>query len=509
MKAPAINVFDRALMAVSPGWAAARARSRVQALYYQRAYEATTPGRLRKWNRNHGSGNQAATGAIGPLRDFARQLERNHDISRGILSILVRNTVGSNGIGVEPQPKDANGEIHDDFAEQLDNLHTEWSQRPEVTWTYDRAGMEQMLCRSWFRDGEVLAQRVMGYLQTLDHGSRVPYSIEMIEADLLPLDYTDPNAGILHGVERNAWGRPVAYHLYKHHPNDPGVPFVPDRKRVSADLINHLKAVDRINQVRGVSHFASVLARLDDIKDYEESERVAAKIAASIAAVIRKGSPDMYDPSQFLNPDGSARAERSMRMEPGTFIDGLLPGEDVSMMDSKRPNSGLKDFRNGQVRAVASGTDVSYSAASKDYDGSYSALRQELVDQYSAYATLSNAFIGMIARPIYQGFVSTAMLSGAIKVPRGVDPNTVTDALYVPPQIPWIDPQREATANEIMEDRAWMSAPDIIRRRGGKPRDTAKQQAAWLRMKDKLGIPSVLTGRLPIVKLDPTTTTPP
>lgn len=499
-----MNALNRAMLAIAPGWAANRARARVMARYYQTAYEATMPGRLRKRARDYGSGNQASLRAIGPLRDYARQLERNHDIARGILSILVRNTVGPHGIGVEPQPKDANGEIHDDLAEQLDDLFNEWSTRPEVTWGYDRAGMEQMLCRSWLRDGESLYQKVIGFMASLDHGTRVPYSIEMIEADLLPLDFSEPTAGIFQGVERNAWGRPVAYHLWKTHPADPAMPMFPQRKRVSASLIGHIRAVDRIGQVRGVSHFASVLSRLEDIKDYEESERIAAKIAASLAAVIRKGSPDMFNPADLINTDGSPKPMRELRFEPGMVLDNLNPGEGIEMIDSKRPNPNVKDHRNGQVRAVASGVDVGYSAASKDYDGTYSALRQELVDQYSAYATLSAAFINMSARPIYQGFVSAAILSGQIKVPRGVDPNRITDALFVPPQIPWIDPQKEAMANEILEDRAWSSAPDIIRRRGGKPRDVAKQQAAWLRLKEKLGIPTVIAGKQQPEQLVPT-----
>lgn len=490
-----MNAIGRAILAISPGWAASRAQNRVRAMYYQRAYEATMPGRLRKRVYDEGSGNKAAQYSVGMLRDYARQLERNHDISRGILSVLVRNTVGPNGIGVEPQPKDMNGEVHDDFAEQLDDLYTEHSEHPEVTGEYDRAGYEQLLGRSWFRDGEVLFQHLIGYVANLTHGTRVPFSIEMIEADLLPLHLVDFARGISQGVERNAWNRPVAYHLYKAHPNDPFAPMLPDIKRVSADIISHVKAVDRIGQVRGVSQFASVLSRLDDIKDYEESERIAAKIAASLAAVIKKGAPDMYNPADLLNPDGSMKPLRDIRMQPGTIIDTLMVGESVEMLDSKRPNVALKDFRNGQLRAVASGTDASYSAASKDYDGSYSALRQELVDQYAAYATVSAAFIRMVSRPIYKSFVSAAILSGAVKVPKGVDPNSVTDALYIPPRIPWIDPQREANAFEIMEDRAWMSAPDIIRSKGAKPRDVAKAQAAWLRLKTKLGIPNVITGK--------------
>lgn len=506
----ALNSVERAIMAVSPGWAARRAASRVRAYYFSDAYEATRPDRNHKWWRERGSGNRAALMAVRPLREMARQLDRNHDIARGIMNILVRNVVGANGIGIEPQPKTLDGDIHDDLAEQLHDLHLDWSRRPEVTWQFNRARMEQLLCRSWMRDGESLYQKVTGYLSSLDHGTVVPYSVEMIEADLLPLEFSDIGAGIFQGVERNAWGRAVAFWLYKTHPNDPAYPYQPEKKRVSSDVIGHIKAIDRIGQVRGVSAFASVVGRLDDVKDYEESERIAAKIAASLAAVIKKGDASVFNPSDLIDPStGSQYRKRRLEFEPGMIIDDLRPGEDIAMLDSKRPNAGLENFRNAQIRAVASGTDVSYSAASKNYNGTYSALRQELVDQWSAYETISNAFIDMCTRPIYEGFVSAALLSGKLKIPKDADPNSVSDALYIAPQMPWIDPQREASANEIVEDRCYESGPEIIRSRGGNPREVARQQAWWLRMKKKLGIPDVVTGRqLPQQVVPPTDPNP-
>ena len=38
------------------------------------------------------------------------------------------------------------------------------------------------------------------------------------------------------------------------------------------------------------------MARFDDIKDIDESERVAARVAAAMAAYIKKGVPDDYSP---------------------------------------------------------------------------------------------------------------------------------------------------------------------------------------------------------------------
>ena len=65
-------------------------------------------------------------------------------------------------------------------------------------------------------------------------------------------------------------------------------------KRIGAANMLHLKSVHRIRQLRGVS----VLNRFDDLKDCEESERIAAKIVASMAAFIRKGAPDPCQPEE-------------------------------------------------------------------------------------------------------------------------------------------------------------------------------------------------------------------
>ena len=68
-----------------------------------------------------------------------------------------------------------------------------------------------------------------------------------------------------------------------------------------------------------MSVFAAVLGRLEDIKDYEESERIAAKVAASMAAFIKKGSQDMY-PNEMK--DGEMLA-RELKFRPGMIFDDL------------------------------------------------------------------------------------------------------------------------------------------------------------------------------------------
>lgn len=475
------NALDRIIASVAPGWGLRRAQARRVLSYY----EAARPDKLRKQRREPGSGDTAVLRAGASLREQARHLEQNHDLARGALSVLVANTVGPHGIGIEPQPRNAAGEIDDGLAQQILHLWQDWSERPEVTWSYDWPALQRLLCRSWLRDGEVLSQVIEGPTPFLDHGTQVPLSLEAIEADHLPWTMMGVDPIITAGVERNAWGRPVAYHLYKQHPGDmmlmTGYNMLGQVKRVDAGRILHIKLADRIRQARGVPIFAAVLGRLDDIKDYEESERIAAKVAASMSAFIRKGSPDFYS----TEADGEPR---DLRFRPGMVFDDLLPGEEIGTIDSNRPNPQLEDFRSGQLRAVASGIGCTYSSLSKNYDGTYSAQRQELVEGWGLYGVLSNEFIGQFVKPVYQRFIRVAVAARLIRVPAGIDADSLDDALYLAPQMPWIDPVKEATAWETLEANGHASGPEIIRRRGQSPMDVLEQESRWRRLAKEKGV---------------------
>ena len=473
------NLADRFVAWFSPESGVRRAQAR-RALAY---YEAAKPSTRQKQRRETGSGDAAVLRAGRSLREQARHLEQNHDLARGALNILVANIVGPYGITIEPQPRTAAGDIHEDFANAIRELWRDWEQTPEVTWTHDWPSLQRMLCRSWIRDGEVLAQMVRGNLATLDHGTLVPFSIEAIEADHLPFDLNrTEKPEITAGVERNGWGRTVGYHLYRTHPGDAAtMSALSEVRRISAENILHIKLTDRIRQSRGVSVFASVLARLDAIKDYEESERIAAKVAASMAAFIKKGAPDYYSPDAAGEP-------RELKFRPGMIFDDLMPGEEIGLIDSKRPNAQLEPYRNGQLRAIAAGVGSSYSSLARDYNGTYSAQRQELVESWGTYAVCSAEFSHQFVQPVYQAFIATAIAAGLLRVPRDVAERSVSDAMYLPPQMPWIDPLKEANAWETLERNGHASGPEIIRRRGQNPSDVLDQEARWRRLAEEKGV---------------------
>lgn len=479
-----MNAIERAIAAVSPSWAASRARHRGLLAYY----DATKTSRLRRERTKDGTGDQTTAMNAGKLRAHARYLERNHDIARGALSRLVQNIIGPNGIGLEPQPRTKTGEIHEDFAREILILFRDWSKRPEVTWQHDWPSMQRMLGRAWLRDGDAFAQRLLGVIPGLNHGTAVPYSLEMFESDSVPLDYYDEGHSIVQGVERNGWGRPTGYWLHKTDPSKVAAfVTIADLKHIPADRMLHVKLADRMLQARGVSIFASVLTRLDDIKDYEESERIAAKVAASMAAYIRKGVPDQYTADAGLDDNGE-RKPRNMKFRPGMVFDDLHPGEDIGTINTTRPSSALEPFRSGQLRAASGGLEISYSSLSRNYDGTYSAQRQELVESFGAYGMLSAEFGGRVIMPVYADFLGAAIASKQLKLPDDLDPRSLDDAILVPPQMPWIDPLKEALAWQELEAAGYASGPEIIRRRGLNPRDVLEQEANWQKLRQEKGL---------------------
>ena len=464
------NVFDKTIELFAPQAALRRETAR-RILQARRAYEAAQPSRLRKNKTDPGSGDAIVERAGESLRLQARYLDENHDLARGVLNCLVNNVVGR-GITIEPQVKRTDGELAKPINDGLIELWEEWTRFPEVTWELNWNHMLRLLARCWFRDGEVLVKHIEGTANTINHGTLVPYSLELIEADYLPLDYSDQKKRIIHGVEKNAWRRPRAYYLYKDHPGDNHRFFTKmDTKRFPAEKIIHLKMVDRIAQTRGVSIFASVLTRMEDIKDYELSERLAAKVAASICAYIRK---NLDSPMNALAIDDTGN--RLMKMQPGMIFDNLLPGEEIGMIDSNRPNAMLEQFRNSQLRAVAAGTATGFSSISKDYNGTYSAQRQELVEQSIHYAVMREYFTQRCVRPIWERFVEMAVLSAQLEVPEAeINPLSLKKASFQGPTMPWIDPQKEVTAEEKAVQAGFKSRSQVIRERGGNPQDVFEQ----------------------------------
>lgn len=469
-----MNTLDKLIATFSPkaGYRRAQYRKAI------RAYEAAQPSRLHKKRTDARDADGVNNGAQRPLRLQARHLDENYDIATGILDALENNIVGT-ALWPEPMQLAADGTLHEQANEDLSRLFRRWARAPDTTGELDWNTLLRLVVRSWLRDGEMFTQYLEGRVSGYRHNSDVPLSLELIESEMVPIDYVDEKAGIMQGIQKDAWGRPDGYWIFDTHPEGilSGMSLVSDTHFVEARRMVHLKLMKRIRQTRGITLFHAVLGRMDDIKDYEESERVAARVAAAFTAFITKDGE-----LSTVDPDGDGKT-RLIEMGPGLVVDDLMPGEKIEIAEASRPNTGLNDFRKGQLKATAAGTRSNASTISRDYDGTYSSQRQSMVEQRGNYDVLRGYLMQRFVLPTYERFVRMALLSGSYVPPSDLVKTTLYDVEFSTPGIPWIDPLKEVKADETAVNKGFKSVTQVIRERGGDPRTVRSQrerEAEWV-----------------------------
>ncbi len=460
--------------ALAPGLSARWYAKRAQLASAQRLYKAAAVTQFHPRRGDNRSANAVMENARNHLSNWGRYLDENADLAVGVFNDLVDNIVGP-GIIVEPMVRLPNGDLHEEANQEIRRIWEMWGRAPEASQVLPWSEVQRLLCRSWLRDGEVFAQEVIN-ARSYQYPTAIPYGLELLESDMVPFDLTmdqlqgADDRNITHGIEHDGWGRVVGYHVYRDHPAGYLLPntspqgLIASTKRIRAERMIHLKLVRRIAQARGVSIMHACTHRLNDLEDYEESERLAAKVAASLTAFIRK-APDMPGTLETATSDNS---DRSLQMQSAMIFDNLLPGEEIQTIESKRPSNALPDYRLAMLKAVSAGTGAKASTISRTYDGNYSGMRQELVDAQPGYTRLRSYFVATAIRRIYETMLNVAQLSGAISL-DGADVRTLRDARYLGPGMPWISPREEGEADALAVEKGFKSRHQVIRERGGDP----------------------------------------
>lgn len=444
-----------------PAFALKREILRLRIQQTKRAYDAGKPSAFYPLVGSSTAPNAdiQKSGAI--MRNRARNFDENLDLVTGLFDTLELNIVGNNN-PIRPLVRNTDGTLNAAVNTKLTNLWVAWGLNPTIDGTLSINQALKLACRSWLRDGEFLTRFYRGVSRARIR--EIPFALELIEADYLPFNVDRHDAGkalIIQGVEIDKFSRPIAYHLYKKHPENLlfGVTTT-ETKRIPAGEIIHLKFTRRVNQIRGVTLLHAVMNRLEDLKDYEESERIAARVAAALTGYIQK-------------PDGSmgkfeADGSRSFEMSPGMIFDNLLPGETVGTIGSNRPNPELTNFRQTMLRAVAAGTKSNASTISRDYNGTFSSQRQELLEAKPGYEGLRQQFVDDYLGKIWREFIGMLKTAGTID-DKGIDPETLDHIEIRGVDIGWIDPKKQADATEIAIRTGITTRGQVIRDQGGDP----------------------------------------
>ena len=457
-----MNLVDKAIGYFSPKKGMERAKQRK----LLNKYEALEPSRYRTNKRSKATSIELSSQSFDKLRSMARHLEENTPIATSIIDAFCNNVIGEKGIQIEPMPLNHDGSVNEDLQKDIKRL---WSLYCRHTDTRGNAmpQVQRLLVNHWIVDGEVFAQHIT-HNHLFKKKNKLPYIQQLIEADYLP--NWGNGVDIIAGVKFDSWLNPSQFYFSKD-PN--GILTGQNTVAIDADNVLHLALKRKINQVRGITRFASVINSVTDLHDYENSERIAAKIAASMVGYIKKEMPteeftldDYKDADEELKRDASNMIEIS----PGMIAHNLGIGEEIGVIQSNRSASYMTEFGNHMVRNIAAGAGASFSTASRNYNGTYSAQRQELLEQWQYYKVLQNEFGCQYLQPTYIKFVQSLIESGMINVPKDVW--LVDNAQYLAPVMPWIDPYKEIMAHKVAIEIGTKSRAETITERGGTPSET-------------------------------------
>ncbi len=452
-------------------------------------YGAATTGRMAEdWMAQILSADAEMRYVLSTIRARSRQLVRDNAHAAGFVHALVDGVLGEAAIGVNPRARTADDTLDDAANRVLWDAWCQW-QRREVCSADGQtnfAELQRLIFRTWATDGEVLVRRGFGAPNAFG------YDLQVIDADLLDERYNvAPEPGrheVRMGVEIDARGRPVAYHLFQRHPHD--VFFTPtqDRVRVPADQILHLFLQLRPGQTRGVPPLTPVMLALRLLDEYTIAELMMARVASSAGGFFET-DPDAYTPSQDA-PDGTS-ASKSIRLdlEPGVSQQ-LPPGITFKAWDPKHPTDAFEPFQKVLLRMVArgSGSGVSYATLTGDLsEANYSSDRAGRLAERDAWRGLQRWFADRLLCPVYTDVVRFGLLAGAIPLRLADAPRLAAHAFEYRGW-PWVDPVKDISA-AAQELALRLTSPQRVCAERGRDFETILEEWAEAeRLADQYGV---------------------
>lgn len=451
-------MLDRAIAAVAPRWGMRRAHARAVTAHY----DAASVGRRASSIVAARTDADAAARARQRMAWYGRDLVRNTPFATRCQAVIAGGIVGD---GILPKVVVKHPDLNDSAVKKMRLRGLDLIERHLDTTAIDRQGrqnfygLQRLVANTVVDAGECL---VRIWRDHPDAGA-LPMQLDVLEPDYLDdskFGWLADGGEIRDGIEYDAEGRRVAYWLYPEHPGgdwSPGTLRGSSQRVPAADVL-HIYRQDRPGQMRGVTWFAPVMRRLQDLADHEDAQLMRQKIAACFAAFRVHGQ--------------GGGADSFTELSPGMIYD---LGEDEDVKFSTPPTvEGYDEFTRSVLRSVAAGMGITYEALTGDLGQvNFSSARMgrlEMDQNISGWQWLM--IIPQMLDPIAGAFVEAwAGLDGGEMVRQGL-PDDIWLHIrleWQPPRKVIVDPTREITALADAVRAGFASRQQVVRQLGVDP----------------------------------------
>ena len=425
--------------------------NRIRSKAAQRSIDAATNGRRRPSLGGSWHPTADILAAHSTVRARAAQAYLNNGAAFAAVETHVSNAVGT---GIKPQS------LHSDqkTRETINLQFTQWVDHAAPDANLDFYGFQQSAVRGMVRDGE-------SFVRMIPEGrGKVQLSLQQISPEQVDRNRTavTTNGGrIINGIEFDAKGRRIAYWVFRYPPGEP-FPTSLDIDRIPADEIIHLFNPLFPGQVRGISALTPALLRLTELDQYQDAQIMRQKVAAMFAGFLT----DANNTAGGFEGDQSGSSLEG-GLEPGT-IKVLPPGTDMRFSEPAQVGDAL-GFIPVIQREIAAAIGVMYEQMTGDLSQvNYSSYRAGALEFRRRIEVLQHSIIVFqLCRPIWQRFVTLAILSGTLPARDFASKREDYFAVkWIAPGWDWVDPEKDAKAEEIAIRAGFKSRREVVAGRG-------------------------------------------
>ena len=396
MKKASLNLIDKAIAFVNPQGAVDRLVARQRIKNFE--YDAVKYSRQRKGPSSlSGAEDYRSNYDRVELMKRARDLAENVGLVRSILMKFASHTAAN----ISYQARTENPEVNT----EVEAYWADWWDKCDISTRHTGSTMMQVAMMSMLRDGD--------FLFVLVRDSDGNLKIQGIEGDRLgdPFKvYTSSELiGGIHIDQRT--GSPTAYDIYSRSIGD----MYTYQATIPASQAFHLFDPLRIDQYRGISAFHTAINDATDIHEIVGFEKMAAKVASSQSAIVKRNNNNASDLSSLTNDqDINGNAIKLEAIESGK-ISYLEPGEDIVFPDGpSRPSGAFAEFHKILLRNICLGVGIPYSFAVDPSAMSGPTARLEMQQAGRTFRRYQKLLDDKVLRPIKNIVIADAVARGLI-----------------------------------------------------------------------------------------------
>jgi lambda family phage portal protein len=280
------------------------------------------------------------------LMKRARDLAENNGLVRSILMKFASHVASNITYQARTDNPKANTEI--------EAYWNQWFQNCDLSTRHTGSTLMQVATMSMLRDGD--------FLFVLVRDKNGDLRLQGIESDRLGDPYkTYTSLELIGGIHIDReTGAPTAYDIYNRSIGD----FYSYQVTISASQAFHYFDPLRIDQYRGVSAFHTAINDATDIYDIVNFEKLAAKVASSQSAVVKRSNNNASDLSSLTTEENFDNQQIKLESMESGKVSYLEPGEDIIFPDGpSRPSGAFAEFHKILLRNICMGLGIPYSFA--------------------------------------------------------------------------------------------------------------------------------------------------